>query len=221
MTTSCSTGRNGLPVATSARPSVHRIRSTGTASAFDVGLDSGMMTARSTGDAICRTMPSVNAPNWVEVPISIVGFAFATTSARPIGPSCCRDQLATSAAGRAYGSWKSRNAAESSVRSPRLSTVQNLPVASCSGEPVRDHHLADHVGDADSGGPSTMDHHPLVAPRLPVVLAAANAAARTTAGGPCLSSLNVHTSDAYLFRMRRAFPAPKSSQCNMACGNSL
>jgi hypothetical protein len=33
-------------VATSARPSVHRIRSSGTASAFDVGLDSGMMTGR-------------------------------------------------------------------------------------------------------------------------------------------------------------------------------
>jgi hypothetical protein len=57
--------------------------------------------------------------------------------------------------------------------------------------------------------------------RLPVVLAAANAAASTTAAVPCMSSLNVHTSDAYLFRMRRTFPAPKSSQCNMACGNSL
>jgi hypothetical protein len=95
-------GWKGLPVATSARPSVHRIRSSGTASAFDVGLDSGMMTGRSTVDAICRTMSSVNAPDWVEVPISIVGFAFTTTSARVTGPPS-RDQLTTSTAVRAYG----------------------------------------------------------------------------------------------------------------------
>jgi hypothetical protein len=68
------------------------------------------------------------------VPISIVGFVFATTSARVTLPPS-RDQLAPSAAGRAYGFRKSRNAEESSVRSPRLSTVQNLLAASCSESP--------------------------------------------------------------------------------------
>jgi hypothetical protein len=54
----------------------------------------------STVDAICRTISSVKAPDWVNVPISIVGFTLATTSARVIGSPCC-DQLATSSAGRA------------------------------------------------------------------------------------------------------------------------
>ena len=40
-----------------------------------------MMMDRSTVDAICRTMGSAKAPDLVEVPISIVGFACATTSA--------------------------------------------------------------------------------------------------------------------------------------------
>ena len=43
MRPSISTGGNGLPVPTSARPSVHRKRSAGVASAFDVGFDSGKM----------------------------------------------------------------------------------------------------------------------------------------------------------------------------------
>ena len=54
----------------------HRLR-------LEVGLDSGMMIGRSTVDAICRTIGSVNAPAWVEVPISIVGCTLATTSASP------------------------------------------------------------------------------------------------------------------------------------------
>src|SRR5215213_3283087 len=100
MTPPYSTGSNGLPVATSARPSVHRIRSAGTASALDVGLDSGMMIGRSTVDAICRTIDSVNAPGWVDVPMSMVGLALATTSANPTPPSP-EDHLATSLAGHA------------------------------------------------------------------------------------------------------------------------
>ena len=61
-----------------------------------------MMIGRSTVDAICRTIDSVNAPAWVEVPISMVGWALATTSASP-GPSPGPGlaQPATSAAGRA------------------------------------------------------------------------------------------------------------------------
>jgi hypothetical protein len=94
------TGGNGLPVATSARPSVQRIRSSGWASHVDVGFDSGMMIGRSVCSAICRTIASVNAPAWVEVPMSIVGRTFATTSASPI-PRSALAHPATSAAGRA------------------------------------------------------------------------------------------------------------------------
>src|SRR5215213_1859643 len=161
MTPPYSTGSNGLPVATSARPSVHRIRSAGTASAFDVGLDSGMMIGRSTVDAICCTMRSAKAPDWVEVPISIVGFAFTTTSASAIRPPY-RDQVATWAAGRAYGCWKSRNAAESSVRSPRLSTAQNLPLASCSESPSRIMTLRIMSATPMPAVPGTMDDRRLV-----------------------------------------------------------
>src|SRR5215217_881031 len=100
MTPPYSTGPNGLPVATSARPSVHRIRSAGTASAFDVGLDSGMMIGRSTADTICRTIDSLKAPACVDVPISIVGFACATTSAR-FGAPPDADHAVASAAGHA------------------------------------------------------------------------------------------------------------------------
>ena len=79
----CSTGSNGLPVATSAAPSVHAIRSAGIASALEVGLDSGMMIGRGQCASISRTICSVNAPDWVEHPISIVGRTCRTTSARP------------------------------------------------------------------------------------------------------------------------------------------
>ena len=59
-----------------------------------------MMIGRSQCPAMSRTSASVNAPAWVDVPISIVGRTFATVSARPISrPSA--DQPVTSAAGRA------------------------------------------------------------------------------------------------------------------------
>ena len=102
MVSSWTTGSNGLPVATRARPSVQAIRSAGTASALEVGLDSGMITGRSTWAAIWRTIASVNAPAWVEVPISMVGCTWATTSASDgPRPTPVRVQSATSAAGRA------------------------------------------------------------------------------------------------------------------------
>ncbi len=97
---SSSTGANGLPVATRAWPSVQVSTSAGSASAFEVGLDSGMMIGRRVCAAMSRTRASVNAPVWVEVPISMVGWTWATTSARPtVRPSA--DQPVTSAAGRA------------------------------------------------------------------------------------------------------------------------
>jgi hypothetical protein len=91
-------------VATSALPSVHRMRSAGRASAFDVGLDSGMMIGRSTVEAMSLTIASVKAPACVDVPMSMVGRAFATTSARLMpSPARLRDQPATSSAERVYG----------------------------------------------------------------------------------------------------------------------
>ena len=59
-----------------------------------------MMIGRSVCAAMSRTMASVNAPAWVEVPISMVGWTAATTSASPAArPGGA--QSATSAAGRA------------------------------------------------------------------------------------------------------------------------
>src|SRR6266536_560722 len=57
--------------------------------------------------------------------------------------------------------------------------------------------------------------------RTPAAFAAAKAAARTTTAVPCMSSLKVQSWSAYLLRIRRALPAPRSSQCSSALGNSL
>ena len=59
-----------------------------------------MMIGRSVCAAMSRTMASVNAPAWVEVPIRMVGCTWATTSA---SPTCAAGavQPATSSAGRA------------------------------------------------------------------------------------------------------------------------
>ena len=74
-----STGSNGLPVPTSARPLVQRNRSAGLASDFEVGFESGNMMGRSTWLAISRTISSVNAPVCAETPSRIVTLALRTT----------------------------------------------------------------------------------------------------------------------------------------------
>src|SRR6266576_1369286 len=78
------TGPNGLPVATRARPPVQASRSAGVASDRVVGLDMGRMTGRSTCVAISRTIRSVKAPCWEEVPMRMVGCTRPTTSSRPV-----------------------------------------------------------------------------------------------------------------------------------------
>src|SRR2546422_4074881 len=88
------TGANGEPVATSARPSVQRIRSSAVASDFEVGLDSGKMIGRSTLRAISRTIDSLNAPRAVDRPIRIVALIFAITPASPM-PSRAEDHALT------------------------------------------------------------------------------------------------------------------------------
>jgi hypothetical protein len=63
-------------------PSVHAIRSRGTASDRAVGLDIGRITGRSVCAAMSRTTASVNAPGRAEVPIRTVGRTWVTTFAR-------------------------------------------------------------------------------------------------------------------------------------------
>ena len=89
----------GLPVATIARPFVHASRSAGTASAFDVGFESGKIIGRSTPLAIDLTIGSLKAPGWADVPISTVGRTWLTTSTKPAGPPSVH--AASSSLGRA------------------------------------------------------------------------------------------------------------------------
>ena len=72
----------GLPVATRARPSVQRRTSSGEASAWLVGLESGKIIGRSTCAAISRTTVSVKAPVAPETPMSTVGRSARTTASR-------------------------------------------------------------------------------------------------------------------------------------------
>src|SRR5215469_3861585 len=121
-----SNGSMGSPVATSAVPLDQVMMSAGRASIFEVGLETGKITGRSTAALIASTTSLVNAPWAVEAPIRIVGFTFSITVCRPMIPvsarTCCRaaisghrtaaagsistgdfDQPETSAAGRTYG----------------------------------------------------------------------------------------------------------------------
>ena len=77
-----STGPNGDPVATSARPSVQARMSAGVASAFDVGLDSGMISGWRTPAAVARTIASPNVPAVAVVPTSTVGRRARTMAVR-------------------------------------------------------------------------------------------------------------------------------------------
>src|SRR3954469_19057105 len=77
---STSMGRNGLPVATSACPSVHCRMSLGCASICEVGLDSGMMIGCGQWLCIVSTICWVNNPDLPDTPISTVGLALLTTS---------------------------------------------------------------------------------------------------------------------------------------------
>ena len=78
------TGANGEPAATNARPSVHSIRSAGSASDRLVGFDNGKMIGRSVFFAISRTTDSVKIPLTVDSPIKMVASNLAIASDRPI-----------------------------------------------------------------------------------------------------------------------------------------
>ena len=91
-----STGPNGLPVATSAAPSVQARMFSGVCSASTVGFDIGRTIGRSQFACIERMTCSLNAPVTPDVPTSIVGWRLSTTSCRPRVPSAAR-QSATAA----------------------------------------------------------------------------------------------------------------------------
>ena len=101
---SCSTGGKGLPVATRAAPSVQRITSAGSASAWEVGLESGMITGISQPACMVRTTSSVKIPGRPHTPISTVGLTrrIVSTSSWPSQPS-------VDAASWARRRWKSRS----------------------------------------------------------------------------------------------------------------
>src|SRR6201993_5036602 len=96
-----STGPNGEPDATRARPLVQRIRSSAVASDFEVGFESGKIIGRSTFRAISRTIGSEKAPPTVEKPIRAVALIFPITSAKPMCPLEVRGHPATLLSGRA------------------------------------------------------------------------------------------------------------------------
>ena len=74
------TGSNGLPVATIARPSDHPIASSAVHSLLLVGFDSGNTIGRSLTAAIARTTASVNRPAVPDVPMRIVGLKLRMVS---------------------------------------------------------------------------------------------------------------------------------------------
>jgi len=98
---SISTGANGLPVATMARPSVHVSTSEGTASHLLVGFDSAITTGRSTWDAIARIAASVNSPGLAVAPTRTVGRNVSTTWTRSFDASPANPRDSASTAGHA------------------------------------------------------------------------------------------------------------------------
>ena len=118
----CRTSSNGLPVATSALPSVQAMRSAGWASHLEVGFDSGKMMGRSTCRAISRTTSSLNEPNCAAVPMSSVGCTCFTASRSVTVPRESLAQFATASSGCAYSALKGSRSVLPECTSPRLST---------------------------------------------------------------------------------------------------
>ncbi len=81
---STTTGSNGLPVATIARPSDQRSASSGVTSVFEVGFESGSTIGRALIRAMARITGSSKTPGVAETPISMVAFAFSTVSSSVI-----------------------------------------------------------------------------------------------------------------------------------------
>jgi hypothetical protein len=144
------TGSDGLPVATIARPSDHRIASAAVHSLLLGGFDSGNTIGRSLVAAIARTTPSVNRPAAPDVPMRIVGSKLRMVSSSVMCAGSRHSYVATSSTGRAYAALKSSNSARACVTSPRLSTVQMRRRAS-SWERISEPEDPFPVGDDDDG----------------------------------------------------------------------
>ena len=123
---SSTTGSNGLPVATIARPSDQRIASSGVHSVFEVGLESGKMIGRALTRLTALTTASSKVPGVAEVPISMVGFAFSMVSS-----SVIRDAVLAGIAG-------------DFVRGPRVGGLERLELRPVPG------HEAVAVGRPDA-----------------------------------------------------------------------
>ena len=120
-----------------------------------------MMIGRSMCAAMSFTIASVNAPAWVEVPIRMVGWTCATTSARPIAPPPAAQPL-TSSRVRAYGCWKSSSPGVVADQQPAAAQRVEPSGRLLRRQPLPDHLIAHHVRDAQPSGAGTVDDDPLV-----------------------------------------------------------
>ena len=113
---STTTGSNGLPVATSARPSVHARTWAGVASQREVGFESGRMIGCGHVSAIARRIGSVKVLGVAVVPIRIAGRTAWTTLSRSAPAASPR--LASSAALSANSRLSSSSPGRSSPSRP-------------------------------------------------------------------------------------------------------
>jgi hypothetical protein len=126
--------------------------------------------------------------------MSIVGFTFSTTSAKVYpAPPRGEDHSATSPAGAGVGHLEVEQLR--GVLSQQALDAQCPDSASCfiGSEPFPHHLVAHHVRYTDSGGARAMNDHALVAHRAPGGLDRGERGSHHHCGGPCISSLNVHT----------------------------
>ncbi|MNE67104.1 hypothetical protein D3C80_1626940 [compost metagenome] len=130
------TGSNGLPVATSALPSVQAIMSCGVASTRDVGLDSGITIGRAQCLCISRMISSVNNPVWPDTPIRISGLTLRTTSSRE-STSLSVSQFFRFSRFCTSLVWNGNRLGMASVSRPKRSTIKTRERASSSLNPSR------------------------------------------------------------------------------------
>ena len=214
-----STGSNGEPVATMARPSVHSYACCGVHSAFAVGFDIGITMGVWVYD-IARTSSSEKRPaGWAARPNKQVGWKVLTTSSMDV-PS-------------AIVGWT--HGARSEDR-PRLwfgspCVPSGLPIAP-TDEHTTNRAIASSLGSPASTIPSTIcwqtpsPAEPAPAQRndisvidVPAFRAAARIPASVTLPVPWMSSLKQRYLSRYAVRIGSAFGVSKSSNCTTTFGH--
>ena len=187
-TPSTSTGSNGEPVATTARPAVQRRMSAGVASALDVGLESGMTIGRAVPLREARMTASSNAPPTPVVPTSTAGRtrSIVSTSARELG----REAVPGEGVGRQRKPRlpSSRSSRRSWTRPVRIDQHDRPPDAA-SGMPVLEHRETEQARDADARRARPDEHDTRVGEARPEPRKPASTPATTTAAVPWMSSL--------------------------------